>query len=141
MTTLQITLPPMPPALWPNFRSRSHWPRTRAIAKYRAEAMICALQTLGSSRPRAASGTVTLTLCYPNRRNWHDPSNVVGAFKAGLDGFVDAGVFADDDRVQFGPVAQVVRGERPLVVATVDLGPSISVETPMDVQTSATRSR
>ncbi len=116
---LAIELPPMPAPLWPNFRSRSHWPRARAISAYRRDAKICALKALGAARPRASAGVVTLTLLFPNRRNWPDPSNVVSAFKAGLDGLVDAGVFADDKHVQFGEVELRVHEGRSAVLAHV----------------------
>jgi crossover junction endodeoxyribonuclease RusA len=92
-------------ALSPNHRSRSHWPRTRALAKAKQEGWGAALAAIGKA-PFQHSGQrlkVVLT-AYPPDRHARDSDNLLASAKGHLDGIakalgVDDSLF--DPRVQW----------------------------------------
>lgn len=96
-----IELPWPPAALSPNARSRSHWPKTRALAKAKAWAWIAAQ---GTKAP--AGDTIPLLLTfYPPQRRTRDKDNLMASAKPYLDGIAAAWGVDDstfDPRVQIG---------------------------------------
>jgi crossover junction endodeoxyribonuclease RusA len=115
-TTLGITLPLPPSALSPN--ARLHWrDRAKAAATYRQECRILALQArrdmearLGMVFPLTPPVRVAVTFCLTSRQR-RDPDNLLAAFKAGLDGCVDAGLIADDNAWALDLSLSVRRGD------------------------------
>lgn len=101
----------MPPEeLAPNFRSRSHWPKTRAFAAYKYEVYVEALRQQGGRKaPLAPPVTAHTTFCYRVKRN-RDDDNQLSSLKALFDGLVWAGVLAKDDgdNLHHAPVTVVV---------------------------------
>lgn len=84
MTALTIISLPWPAkALSPNFRSRSHWPRTRALATARTVAWVEVFQT------KASGKLLTVTFNPPDKRA-RDLDNMIAATKAYQDGIADA---------------------------------------------------
>lgn len=81
-----ISLPWPAKELSPNYRSRSHWPRTRAIAKARREAWLLTLEALGCVAP---GKLLTITFNPPDRRR-RDDDNMIASTKALRDGIADA---------------------------------------------------
>ena len=72
--------------------------RAKATAMYRINGFISALQELQRldiPSPRYAHAKVDITFVVPDRRR-RDKTNFASAFKAGLDGLVDAGIIKDD---------------------------------------------
>lgn len=96
-----IELPWPPAALSPNARSRSHWPRTRALAKARSWAWIAAQ---GSKAPDEHPIGLLLTFYPPDRRS-RDRDNLLASCKPYLDGIAQAWKVDDatfDPRIQIG---------------------------------------
>jgi crossover junction endodeoxyribonuclease RusA len=105
-----VVILPWPPAqLNPNFRSRSHWPKTNAAKQYRRA---CWALTKQARLCVEWSGPVYLRLTFvpPNRRS-RDHDNLIASMKAGLDGLAD-GLGLDDSRFRLLPavVASEVGG-------------------------------
>lgn len=106
---LEVRLPLPPYALSPN--SRTHWgTRARLIAQCRGEAKWRALEALGYEYnlvPLFPAGTVvriTAGAYRPKGRQRMDDDNFKATCKAYLDGFTDAGVWADDRQARWGEV-------------------------------------
>lgn len=78
-----ISLPWPARELSPNFRSRSHWPRTRAIGKARQVAW-------GLTLEAKARGTLLAVTFNPPDRRHRDLDNLIAASKAFQDGIADA---------------------------------------------------
>ena len=96
-----IELPWPPKALSPNARSRSHWPRTKALAKAKHWAWIAAQ----GSRASAGNPIQLLLTFYPPVRRGHDKDNLLASAKPYLDGIAMAWKINDvafDPRVQIG---------------------------------------
>ncbi len=109
---LILELPPLPKALRPNHRSRSHWPRTNAIKTARGWTYLAALHALQRQPPpRWTAATVQATFYIRNRRSLQDPDNLLACLKPVLDGLQDANVLADDDQVTLLPPVQIVDGK------------------------------
>jgi hypothetical protein len=68
MPCAPIILPWPAPALSPNFRSRSHWPKTRALKKARADAYV--LARAAGARVPASESLIAVVLRFeaPDRR-------------------------------------------------------------------------
>lgn len=96
-----IELPWPPKELSPNARSRSHWPRTKALAKARSWAWIA---TQGTKPPTTSPIGIILTF-YPPDKRIRDKDNLQASAKAYLDGIAQAWGVNDstfDPRVQIG---------------------------------------
>jgi crossover junction endodeoxyribonuclease RusA len=78
-----ITLPWPAKELSPNHRSRSHWPRTRAIKTARHTAWALTLEA------RAAGRLISFTFYPPDNRQ-RDRDNLIASMKAYQDGIADA---------------------------------------------------
>jgi hypothetical protein len=104
-------------ALSPNFRSRSHWPRTNALAKAKKEGWASALAALGGARfPLGASQTTVTITAYPPDKHIRDRDNLLASLKGHLDGIaraLDADDSLFDPRVQW---AEPVKGGRVTVL-------------------------
>lgn len=98
-----IELPWPPRELSPNYRSRSHWPRTRALKKAKQWAHIATLARDNGTEP--PEGTIPLLLTfYPPTAHQRDRDNLLASCKPYLDGIAQAwGV--DDSR--FDPRVQI----------------------------------
>jgi len=98
-----IELPWFPQACRPNYRSRSHWPRTNAMKKTRQWGYAAAL---AAARPYIISERIELLLTfYPPSTRAHDKDNLLAACKGYLDGIAQAWNVNDsafDPRVQIG---------------------------------------
>lgn len=84
---MTVYLPWPPAALWPNFRSRSHWPRTAAVKRYRHDCHMLMLADAG--RPKGVGLTLAVTFHPLPRGPAPDLDNCIAAFKAGQDGIAD----------------------------------------------------
>ena len=102
-----VALPLPARILSPN--GRAHWAKVhRAKQDARWLAKLCARLRLGDSpTPYFPAGTrvrITAT-AWPRQRNHdHDDDNLKASCKAYLDGFTDAGVWADDRQAVWGDV-------------------------------------
>ena len=102
---LVITIPlhkNLPKELSPNFRSRSHWPKTNAIAQARNEAMWETQRVIDPNDPyqcfQTSQWPLTLhvVVARGTRANQLDHDNAIASCKAYFDGI--ASVLAVDDR-------------------------------------------
>jgi hypothetical protein len=85
---VSIILPWPPKELSPNYRSRSHWPKTRATKKARGWAR---LATLENKPEIPAEGDIRLVAtCHPPTAHARDGDNLNASLKAYLDGIADA---------------------------------------------------
>jgi crossover junction endodeoxyribonuclease RusA len=121
---MTITLPLPPAELAPNWRSRSHWPKTRAIAEYRNTAKVCALFALGPRyrMPRWKLATVQATFYFRDARR-RDGDNLAASLKSAWDGLVDAGIIEDDSGLTHAPVVVGVDRRSPRVELWVEGAP------------------
>jgi len=119
---LLVTLGLPPKELSPNYRSRSHWPRTRATADYRHEAKIMVKQAIMEQYAEMelkafrdampfARATVTATFFPTDKRSSRDRDNLLSSLKAAFDGMqvpkgkgIGAGLIADDRALTHMPV-------------------------------------
>jgi crossover junction endodeoxyribonuclease RusA len=81
--TASVRLPWPPKALSPNHRSRSHWPRTRAIKAARQTAWALTLEA-------KATGKLLSFTFHPPDRQARDRDNLIASMKAYQDGIADA---------------------------------------------------
>lgn len=107
----EIVLPWPPKECSPNHRSRSHWPKTRALAKSKEWAIWAAH---GTKPPHERPIELVLTFHPPSRRR-HDRDNLLASAKGLLDGMAVAwGV----DDVHFRPtvaIGEPVKGGKIIV--------------------------
>lgn len=106
-----IELPWFPKACSPNFRSRSHWPRTNAMKKTR-EWGYAAARSVGN--PIHPVSEILLTF-YPPTAHERDKDNLLASCKGYLDGIAQAWGVNDsqfDPRVQ---IAEPVKGGKVVV--------------------------
>lgn len=104
-----IVLPWPSPALWPNFRSRSHWPKTRALKKARADGNIAARAAKLITPADDGLIYVRATFFPPDRRA-RDYDNCGSSLKGYLDGIADA-LKVNDNR--FRPETPVIAEKVP----------------------------
>jgi Holliday junction resolvase RusA-like endonuclease len=102
-TIITVTLPLPSKATHPNARPH-HMAKANAKAKDRKRACYYALEAMKAQRFGWTSATVQCTFTV-RRRN--DADNLQAWMKAYFDGFVDAGLLANDDRLTHLPVVQV----------------------------------
>lgn len=100
-----IELPWFPKACSPNARSRSHWPKTRAMKKTREWGHAATLAWRGRDH-RPLEGPIDLLLTfYPPVKRDHDDDNLIASTKGFRDGIADALGVNDNafrTRVQIG---------------------------------------
>lgn len=102
-----IELPWPPKQLSPNFRSRSHWPRTNAIKKARQWAYLATHAADLDGCDAIADTPIRVVIgCYPPDRRSRDKDNLLASCKAYLDGIAQ-GIGVNDSA--FDP--SVVIGE------------------------------
>ena len=118
MRELTITLPLPPMELWQNYRG--HWARSHRVkASHRDGAMLRARAAIGRANPpKWTAATADFAFYWPNKRR-RDPLNAVAAMKAAVDGLVDAGVLADDDKLMPGATTFEVDKKNPRVVVVI----------------------
>ena len=117
MTTEAITHPPVvqfalpfpPLGLSPN--ARLSWQEKRPIVRdYRRTCMVDALnvrrdlERQGMTFPLRVPVTMIVTFVLTSQARRRDWTNLIGAWKAGEDGIVDAGVLADDSIQTIGRI-------------------------------------
>lgn len=92
--------------LWPNFRSRSHWPKTRALAAAKKEGWAAALSAMRGGRFTHEGERIGFVItAYPPTIRHADDDNVTSAVKASRDGIAKALGVDDsyfDQRLQWG---------------------------------------
>jgi Holliday junction resolvase RusA-like endonuclease len=121
--TLTIILPLPPKELSPNFRSTSHWPKTNAVKKYRADCAIvarAAMQGLPKHWHHFRGGRA-FPKFYTPTAHLRDPDNMTASLKAAWDGFVDAGLLVDDRYLKPAPADQEKDKRRPRVEVYMEL--------------------
>ena len=93
-------------ALSPNARSRSHWPRTRALKTAKAEGFGAALAAMHGSKPKHNGERVSFVItAYPPDRHERDDDNLIASLKGHRDGISKAIGIDDkffDQRLQWG---------------------------------------
>lgn len=102
MTTYTITVPKIAKYMNANDRP-NRWAKAAQTKAWRMQAMECAW--MDTTKPRTLHGLVriTATVHIADKRR-REVSNLFPTFKACIDGFVDAGVLADDsDAHVIGP--------------------------------------
>lgn len=105
-----ITLPWPAKPLWPNFRSRSHWPKTRALKKARADGMIAAMAAKIRA-PADDSLIYVRATFFPPDRHKRDYDNCGSTLKAYFDGIADALKVNDSRfRPEMPIIAEPVKG-------------------------------
>lgn len=94
-------------ALSPNHRSRSHWPRTNALAASKKEGYFATLSAMnGGGAPKWSKERFDLVVtAYPRDRRARDSDNLLSSLKGAIDGIAKALGVDDsrfDPRVQWG---------------------------------------
>ena len=92
-------------ALSPNFRSRSHWPRTNAIKDAREWAYLAALEIVPKCFKHNGARMPFLITAYPPDKRERDDDNLIASLKAARDGIAQALGIDDklfDQRLQWG---------------------------------------
>lgn len=128
MTSLTVTIGLPPKQVHSNFRSRSHWPRTKALKAYRKEAWAFALDawvirrpfSLYMQTPKWPKVRITATFHRKDGRGVMDQDNAIHALKAAVDGLCDAGIIANDRGVEWAPVVQLIDKVRPRVELLIE---------------------
>lgn len=107
---LVITIPldrNLPPELSPNYRSRSHWPRTRAIAEARVEACRTVQGIIDPNESIACDALILhVVIARTGRARPLDDDNAWASLKAYRDGIADA-LGIDDRHIRQGTLQQV----------------------------------
>lgn len=111
---IQISWPAKP--LWPNFRSRTHWAKTRAVKAARTEAYYATK----AAKVGICAGDAPLRIqatFYPPDRRTRDYDNCGSTLKATFDGIADAlGVNDSIFRPQPPVIAEPVKGGKVVIV-------------------------
>ena len=115
-----IELPWPPKPLWPNFRSRTHWAKTRAAKQARQDGNYATR----SAKVGIAAGDVPVLLqatFYPPDRHKRDEDNCSASLKSYADGIADA-LGINDNAFRFARpiIGDVVKGGK--VVVTIGGG-------------------
>lgn len=106
-----IELPWFPKALHPNFRSRSHWPRTNATAKARAWAFAATKAAFPGHFEHNGEPIGLILTFYPPTAHKRDDDGLIAATKAYRDGIADAlGVDDNFFRVRPPIIGEPVNG-------------------------------
>ena len=126
---ITITLPFPPSTLNPNYRHK-HWSgKAEAIAAYRHECRIEALDQFDKAtgglglRPlrirdeHPIPATITFVLKDKRRR---DMDNLYASLKPAIDSLVDVGLLPDDDIKSWSPTLRYEQGDKPAV--RIELG-------------------
>lgn len=90
-------------ALSPNFRSRSHWPRTRAIAAAKQEAWGMTLAALHGAKPSLPGRLALIVTAYPSTAHKRDDDNLIASLKPYRDGIAKA-LGIDDSQFEQRPI-------------------------------------
>jgi crossover junction endodeoxyribonuclease RusA len=94
-------------ALSPNYRSRSHWPRTRALQSARKEGYLATVAAMsGGGAPKWSNERFAFVItAYPPDRRDRDDDNLKASLKGHRDGIAQALGVDDsrfDERFQWG---------------------------------------
>lgn len=128
---LVITIPldrNLPKELSPNFRSRSHWPRTNAVKEARYEACMEVMAVIDPNDPHQCFQTsklpLTLHVVVARGKGGKelDDDNLWGCIKAYRDGIADA-LGVDDKHFRQGTLQQV-KSETGIAYMRIAIEPS-----------------
>jgi Holliday junction resolvase RusA-like endonuclease len=100
-TVLSIELPWPPRELWPNVGRKTHWAARGRVAKAYREQVYLIAHEVTTDLWMATKATLTVQAYHDHEGRRPDADGVLSAIKAGVDGMVDAGLFADDDHLTF----------------------------------------
>lgn len=102
---LQIELGWPSRALSPNYRSRSHWPRTNALKSAKKEGYFAALAAMqGGGAPKWANERFAfIVTAYPPDKRSRDDDNLAASLKGHRDGIAQA-LGIDDSRFEQRPI-------------------------------------
>jgi len=120
---LTITLPLPNKRLRPNHKAGTRGAmlaKARETRKYRYLAKLLCMEQLGANRPRHEGAVVLYTFWFASKRYVLDADNAIGSMKAALDGLVDAGLLADDNKVRLLDPLRLVDSTRPRVDVQVE---------------------
>lgn len=104
-------------ALSPNFRSRSHWPRTRALAAAKQEAWGATLAAMYGIKPKIEGRIKLIVRAYPPTAHTRDDDNMIASMKGHRDGIAKA-LGVDDSCFEQRPLqwGDPVKGGKIVVV-------------------------
>lgn len=120
-TIISISLRLPSKACHPNAGSPGRWrAKVNATKKDRKLACYCALEAMGGQTFGWRTATERVLFMVKGR---NDPANLSGWLKAYRDGFVDAGILVNDDRITHLPIEQIVDRKAPTgVIITLTKG-------------------
>ena len=106
-----ISIPPR--ELSPN--ARVHWAqKSRAVARYRNEAFLSALEAMGRDKKGFPwPGAILVAEFHFLTKRKRDRDNLAASLKSAIDGFADAGIVKDDNTIRIAGVLVVVGSRRP----------------------------
>jgi Holliday junction resolvase RusA-like endonuclease len=114
---------PLPPAELHQNARLHHYARNTATQAYRRDVCIYALEAMLLTKTRPFDrARLSLKFIVADRRR-RDVANYFGAFKAGIDALVDAGIIPDDDyrHLSIGSVTMEANlGAPPVVLVTLE---------------------
>lgn len=91
-------------ALSPNFRSRSHWPRTNALAKAKKESFYATKSAMVGPKLWFDEDRIPLIItAYPPDKHARDDDNLIASLKGHRDGIAKA-LGIDDQRFDQHPI-------------------------------------
>jgi crossover junction endodeoxyribonuclease RusA len=111
---LTIILPLPPKQLSPNWRGH-YFLKAKAVKTYRETAYAYALAALGRQDKPWWPAATEQTRFYFKGTNTRDPDNLASMLKPVWDGFQDAGVFANDNRLIHLPLIIIIGDDQPRV--------------------------
>lgn len=100
MSLVRVTLPYPPKALSPNGRP-STWEKARAVKAYRTDCFLLGKQARPASYPLRSPVQARIVFQVAGPGPLPDEQNALAAFKAGIDGLVDARLMVDDSPAHF----------------------------------------
>lgn len=90
-------------ALSPNHRSRSHWPKTNALAAAKREGFYATLAAMRGCRPEIEGRVALVVTAYPPVRRDRDDDNLIASIKGHRDGIAKA-LKVDDSQFEQRPI-------------------------------------
>lgn len=117
--SIDIGIPPA--TLSPN--GRVHWARKSKAKKHqRQSAKYVALAAIDRAPAPAWPEANVMLRWHSVRNRWPDADNAIASVKGAIDGLVDAGVLADDDKLTWHPMERLKDPKNPRVEIVVWVG-------------------
>ena len=123
--TLTLDLPPQ--ACRPNYRKGARWKSNQERAVARDESKVRTLSAMNEAKlyvPPKWKRARGQAVWYFKKRGRRDPTNLNATLKWTLDGFVQAGLLADDDHFHWDDPVVLIDKERPRLEITITKGES-----------------